>query len=263
MIIGEILLGAALGFIAGLTGAGGAALALPGLIFLLGASAVQAVATTFPFTAIMKVFGSYQHIRQGSVHWGVTADLLIGSLPGTIAGVFIVSFLVNRLGEEFNDWLKVIIGALLVASVFLSAYARRRGAVSADDPPQRGRNIRGILFAGLCGLAIGATSVGGGSLLIVVMLMLYRIRPAEIVGTSIAVSVALMLVGTAGFWQEGSLDMRLALTLSAGGVPGVILGSMMTMRVSPRLLSQVVMGAITLAGVSLVVQGGLSLAGAL
>ena len=61
MLVEEILLGAALGLIVGLTGAGGAALALPGMIFLLGMPTVTAIATAFPLTAIIKVFGPFQH----------------------------------------------------------------------------------------------------------------------------------------------------------------------------------------------------------
>jgi uncharacterized membrane protein YfcA len=103
MLVEEILLGAALDLIVGLTGAGGAALALPGMIFLLGMPTVIPTATAFPFTAIIKVFGSFQHVWQGSVHWGVTADLLIGSLAGTVAGVF---GRVDFRGKMVLLWLK-------------------------------------------------------------------------------------------------------------------------------------------------------------
>jgi uncharacterized protein len=261
MIVAEILLGAALGFIAGLTGAGGAALALPGLIFLLGTNTVTAVATTFPFTAIMKVFGSYQHIRQGSVHWGVSLDLLIGTVVGTIAGIFLISFLVSTFGDEFNEWLKVGIGIILLISIGLSYFAKRSEAPGGVAGQPGGRNVKGILGGAVAGVVIGGTSVGGGSLLIVLMLFLYRIRPAQIVGTSIVVSLVLMIVGTAGFWREGLADLRLALHLAIGGVPGVIAGSIMTMHVAPKLLGRVVQLAIAVAGVSLAVQGTASLIG--
>ena len=231
------------------------------MIFLLGTTAVQAVATTFPFAAIMKVFGSYQHVRQGSVHWGVTANLLIGSLPGTVAGVFIISFLVDRLGDEFNDWLKVVIGLLLLVSIGLSHYADYRRRVDPPVTPPTGRNLKAIAGAAFCGIIIGGSSVGGGSLLIVVMMVLYRITPAQVVGTSIAVSLVLMIVGTIGFWREGLADLTLAWHLAIGGVPGVVLGSAMTMRLSPQLLSRIVALAVGLAGLSLAASGVMSLAG--
>ena len=261
MIAGEILLGAALGFIAGLTGAGGAALAVPGLVFLLGAPAVTAVATTFPFTAIMKVFGSVQHLRQGSVNWNASTDLFLGTIPGTAAGILIISHLVSTFGEVFNEWLKAAIGLLLIISIGLSYVARRR--TKAKPTVQWGnRNLLGIAAAAFCGVVIGGTSVGGGSLLIVVLTLFYRVTPAQIVGTSMVVSLVLMIVGTVGFWTEGLADLGLVWRLSIGAIPGVILGSIMTLRVSPNLLARVITAAIAVAGLSLMIDGILGLTAA-
>ena len=249
-------MGAALGVLTGLTGAGGAALALPGMIYVLGLPTVIAVATTFPFAAMMKIFGSVQHWRQGSVHWRTTLELLAGSVPGTLAGIFLTSFLLERFGDAFNDWLKLAIGLLLVASVAASFLVKRVRKADART------GYKGVIAGALCGLVIGATSVGGGSLLIVVMFMLYDIRPAQIVGSSIAVSLVLMILGTAGFWRQGLSDLTLAWHMTIGGVPGVILGSSLTVRMSPILLERAVALAIVVAGFSLAIQGGLALSGA-
>lgn len=262
MIVQEILMGTALGLLTGLTGAGGAALALPGMIYLLGLPTVIAVATTFPFTAIMKVFGSVQHVWQGSIHWRTTAELLVASFPGTLAGIFLTSSLLQRYGDAFNDWLKLAIGLLLVGSATASFLAKRAGDAGSRKERRATRRYDGMIAGALCGVVIGATSVGGGSLLIVVMLMIYDISPAKIVGSSIAVSLVLMVLGTAAFWQQGLADLTLAWHLTIGGVPGVILGSSLTLRMSPVLLERAVALAILVSGVSLAIQGGLSLSGA-
>ncbi len=125
---------------------------------------------------------------QGTVHWGTTLDLLIGSLPGTVVGIFLISFLLERLGDAFNDWLKLVICLILVGSVLATQFARRRESALTNSEPKSGRGYGGIVAGALCGVVIGGTSVGGGSLLVVVMLMLYDIAPAKIVGSSIVVS---------------------------------------------------------------------------
>lgn len=262
MIVQEILMGAALGLLTGLTGAGGAALALPGMIYLLGLPTVIAVATTFPFTAMMKAFGAVQHVWQGSIHWRTTADLLVGSFPGTLTGIFLTSFLLGRFGEAFNDWLKLAIGLLLVGSATASFLTKRAGDASLRKERRATPRSHGVIAGALCGVVIGATSVGGGSLLIVAMLMIYHISPAKIVGSSIAVSLVLMILGTVGFWQQGLADLTLAGHLTIGGIPGVILGSSLTLRMSPVLLERAVALAILVSGISLAVQGSLSLSGA-
>ena len=214
-----------------------------------------------PFTAIIKVFGFFQHVRQGSVHWRTTFDVLIGSVLGTVAGIFVISSLVERFGDAFNDWLKVVIGLVLIAAVGASYLARRQRGVGFDEDLEAGRNWKGLAAGLLCGIIIGGTSVGGGSLLIVIMLRYYRITPTQIVGSSIAVSLVLMIIGTAGYWRGGLSDLTVAWHLTIGGIPTVILGSMMTLHVSPILLARVVALAIVVAGISLAVQGGISLAG--
>ncbi|MCH8089147.1 MAG: sulfite exporter TauE/SafE family protein [Chloroflexi bacterium] len=112
-------MGAVLGFAVGLTGTGGAGLAIPGLVLLLGFSTVTAVATTFPFAAIIKLIGFIQHRKQGTVHLQVGVALLLGGVPGSILGVLALSQLFDAYGEDLDLWLNMAIGGLIILGLVI------------------------------------------------------------------------------------------------------------------------------------------------
>jgi hypothetical protein len=105
-ILQEVLLGCIVGLMVGLTGAGGHDL-------VAGVPTMTAVATAFPFTCFTKVFAFLEHRRLGTIHWPVAKYYLIGTIPGTLAGIITLSRLYDRLGSALDFWLKLAIGLLL------------------------------------------------------------------------------------------------------------------------------------------------------
>ena len=65
------------GVIVGLTGMGGAALVTPMLVLLFGINPAAAVSSDVVASAFMKPVGSYVHIREKTVHWGLVGVRLI------------------------------------------------------------------------------------------------------------------------------------------------------------------------------------------
>jgi uncharacterized protein len=98
------------------------------------------------------------------------------------------------------------------------------------------------------GVIIGATSVGGGSFLVISILILFPIRTVKAVGTSIAVSLLLMIEGAIAYFGTGLMDIPLAMAMAGGAVPAAILGSRMAKRVPESLLGITVSGAVLVAG---------------
>ena len=257
-IVVRILLGAGIGYLVGFSGVGGAAFAIPAMVFLLGIPPVNAIATTFPFAAIVKTFGTVEHHRLGSIDWPSARWLLVGSIPSTVLGVFLLSTLVDHFGDELDAWLEVFIGALLIAGMAARVFLREphvRINPLSHLPSVSTKSLQGVTTGAILGIVIGATSVGGGSLLIAVLMILYPISAARVVGTSIAISLFLMIVGSFSYLNTGFIDFQLAGYMSLGAVPGVLLGSRMTKRLSNQALTSVVMSVVATAGVSLVLDG--------
>jgi uncharacterized membrane protein YfcA len=98
------------------------------------------------------------------------------------------------------------------------------------------------------GVIIGATSVGGGSFLVISILILFPIRTVKAVGTSVAVSLFLMIEGAIAYFGTGLMDIPMAVAMAGGAVPAAILGSRMAKRVPEPKLGIIVSGAVLVAG---------------
>ncbi|PPE72885.1 hypothetical protein C3942_15785 [Solimonas fluminis] len=79
-------------------------------------------------------------------------------------------------------------------------------------------------LAGLVvGTAVGATGVGGGSLMTPILILFYGISPAVAVGTDLLYASISKAFGVVLHGRNGSLDWKIVGWLSAGSVPAALL----------------------------------------
>lgn len=238
---------------------GGAALAVPSLVFFLGFSTVEAIATTFPFTAIVKSAGFVQHSRQGTFNYRVGGSLLVGGAPGAVAGVALLSGLFAEYGDAVEVWVNLIIGLLVLAGaglLFLQIRLKERRTENDINGLGSRRWVAGSgLGAGL-GLIMGATSIGAGTLMTAPVLLLYKISADKVVGTTIGVSLVLMVIGTLGYLSQDLVEWSTVLFMSLGALPAVIVGSRLTTRIPERALIALLTAMMLTASVSLLVKSG-------
>ena len=251
-----VIAGFIVGILVGLTGSGGGALMTPILILLFGVTPSAAVSSDIVASAIMKPFGGAIHFRRGTVHGGLVRWLSIGSVPAAFAGVFIDHALGS--GQVMQTRIEYAMGAaLIIASAAMvyrllldSVRARRAPAATDDDPVIVVRPALTVAIGVFGGLLVGITSVGSGSLMIVLLMMLYpRMSMRRLVGTDIVQSMP--LVGSAAIAHAlfGNLEFGLSLSIAIGSIPGVIIGSLISARASNFLLRPilaVVLGATAL-----------------
>lgn len=93
-----------------------------------------------------------------------------------------------------------------------------------------------VVAGAMLGFLVTLTSVGAGALGVVMLVYLYpfRLTPAKLVGTDISHATPLTLVAGLGHTSLGNVDFRLLGTLLVGSVPGVIIGSRLTLSVGQR-----------------------------
>lgn len=85
-------------------------------------------------------------------------------------------------------------------------------------------NGLGFSIAGLVvGTAVGATGVGGGSLMTPILILFYGISPALAVGTDLLYASISKSFGVLLHGKNGSLDWAIVGWLSAGSVPAALL----------------------------------------
>ena len=222
-----------------MTGVGGAALAVPSLVFFLGFSTVEAIATTFPFTAAVKLAGFAQHSKQGTFHYRVGGALLLGGVPGAVVGVALLSRLFAEYGDSLEVWVNLCIGLLVLigaALLVVQIRLKRRSVEQEGNGLGPRKWLAGSGVGGVLGLIMGATSVGAGTLMTAPVLLIYRISADKVVGTTIGVSLVLMVIGTLGYLSQDLVDWSTVLFLSIGAVPAVIVGSRLTARIPERAL---------------------------
>lgn len=249
--------GLLMGLLVGLTGMGGGALMTPFLIFT-GVRPTVAVGTDLFQMMFTKSFGAWQHHRQGSVNYRVVLPLIAGSLPGAIAGVVLLRVMENSFGISADVFLTRLLGVVLTlagVALFIRLFMRNwlwsRSHGWEEEAPRGGRFLVLSAIGALLGLLVGLTSVGSGTLFIVMMVALLRMSMRHIVGTDVAHSA--LLTAGAGLLHLafGNVDLALAANILIGSVPGVIVGSRMTVRIPERGLRAAVAVALMSVGLKL------------
>src|SRR5436305_12424308 len=222
------------GFAVGLTGMGGGALMTPALVLLFNVEPKVAVASDLVNSLVMKPIGGGVHVRRGTIHWHLVGWMVVGSVPAAFFGAFIL----NQLGDSkaVQTQIKALLGwALLVASVaiiakaVLTARENRRLAALGQSPnlePHIIKPVSTMLVGAAGGFIVGMTSVGSGSLMIVLLMLLYpRLVSKTLVGTDLVQAVPLVLAAALGQLLFGRIDFGLAGALILGSVPGVYFGA--------------------------------------
>ena len=239
--------GLLVGFTVGLTGMGGGALMTPILVLLFKVEPLAAVSSDLVASMIMKPVGGSVHARRGTVNFALVKWLMVGSVPAAFVGVLVLRALGQ--GAVVQARVKEALGiALVVAASSIAAKAllqyrssRRRGAPADRAPapaaPFRSRPLPTVLVGVGGGLVVGMTSVGSGSLMIVLLMLLYpTLSSKELVGTDLVQAIPLVASAAFGHLLFGDFKLDLTASLLVGCLPGVYLGA----RVSSRARDAVI-----------------------
>ena len=258
--------GLLVGFTVGLTGMGGGALMTPLLVLLFKVQPLTAISSDLVAAVIMKPVGGWVHLRRGTVNFGLVRWLMVGSVPAAFAGVLVLRQLGD--GAVVQVRIKQALGvALLLAASSIAAkgllqirVARRALRLdtggSALARPFRLRRLFTLLIGVLGGLVVGMTSVGSGSLMIVLLLLLYpMLRSSELVGTDLVQAIPLVASAAAGHLLFGDFQLDLTASLLVGSLPGVYLGARLSSRandvvIRPALALVLVASGLKLLGVN-------------
>ncbi len=234
--------GFGVGIVVGLTGVGGGALMTPILVMVFGIAPQTAVGTDLLFAAITKFFGAAVHQRRGTVDWQVVGRLAAGSVPAAAATVILLGWLGAAQIKE-GLILKALGLALVLTAVglILKNWLQSRGKRRRTETPAAFKAAQPALtvFAGvILGVLVTLTSVGAGALGTVMLVYLYpyRLTPAKLVGTDLVHAIPLALTAGAGHLVLGNVDFGLLGNLLAGSIPGILLGSTLSTRISEGLV---------------------------
>ena len=224
----------------------------PLLVLMFGFHPATAVGTDLLYASVTKSVGTVVHHRSQTVDWKIVSGLASGSIPAAIITLFVMSR-VGVTGTQSSLILNLLLGgALLLTSfaVFFRPWILRWAGGHIDDVGAKGVTRWTVLLGLILGVLVSVTSVGAGALGTTALLILYPKLPvARIAGSDIAHAVPLTLIAGLGHWMMGSVDFTLMLTLLAGSIPGIIIGSLLSTKTSDSVLRPIL--AVTLLIVSL------------
>ena len=233
--------GLIVGMLVGLTGMGGGVLMTPLLVLGLGMPATAAIGTDLAYSSVTKLAGTWQHWRQGTVDLRVVRALAVGSVPATLVAVVILFFLHSIDATAVNAVLERFIGVMLVVAAALMLQKLWRGKRGAAEVLPEHLAVfptgRLIAIGAFGGFLVGLTSIGSGSLIIALLVITVSLTPEKLVGTDVA--HAFLLVGAAALahlFVLNDVDVVLAGKLLVGSIPGVLIGSRLTIWVPRRPL---------------------------
>jgi len=248
------LAGLGVGFIIGLTGMGGGALMTPVLVILFHVPASSAISSDIVASFFLKPIGGGVHIRRGTVNWTLVRWLAMGSVPAAFLGSYVIDQVASQ-GVE--DDIKQILGVVLLlaaaAMLVKIAVQSRRGPVPDVMMDQRlVRPLPTVLIGVFGGFMVGLTSVGSGSLMIVLLMLLYpTLSSREMVGTDLVQAIPLVGAAAIGHLLFGNLALGLTLSVLVGAMPGVYLGAQVSSRASDRYIRPVLVAVLAISSLKL------------
>ena len=249
-----LISGAVLGFLIGLTGVGGGVLTVPALILIMRMEPIAAVGTASLYSALTKVYAVYRHYRQETINWLAGFKFLIAALPGVICTSVLVESTKATLSPDGVAALQNGISYVIILSIGFSLcillfdFSRFENKFFTTSFGK----VLSVFCIFLVGAVMGATSIGGGILIIPALLLFYRER-SKYVGTSIFTAVLLMLAMSTVYallghnGKFGDVNLKVAGFMAIGSLVGTHYGSALSKKIDSRRLQKIVLGAVILA----------------
>jgi len=240
-----VVLGSAVvGLLVGLTGAGGGALMTPMLILLFSVKPSAAISSDLVAAVVMRPVGSLVHMHKGTVNWRLVGWMCLGSVPMAFFGAYLLHLFGGTSAQQQN--VQMALGAALLAgtaAMLLRFWLdHRSGRERAGTIAQlRIRPLPTVAIGVAGGLIVGMTSVGSGSLMIVLLLFTYPLLSAgQLVGTDLTQAVPLTAAAALGALTFGHVQFGLTTSIIIGSVPAVLVGSLLSSRAPDRYIRPVI-----------------------
>jgi len=238
-LVAVALIGVIVGFLGGMFGKGGSAIATP-MLNAAGISAFSAVASPLPATIPATLIASYAYWRAHAVDWRLVWWSVAFGMPATIGGAIATRWIDGSLLVHVTDAIPVLLG---VRFVF---WPQNQEAESAEEVVAPLLSLAAVCIA--VGVISGLLANSGGFLLAPLYMVVLRlpIRPAF--ATSLAVSAALAVPGTIVHAALGHIEWTVVFVFACGSIPLSFVGAKVALRTNAAHLERIYGVAIGLLG---------------
>jgi uncharacterized membrane protein YfcA len=192
--------------------------------------------------------------------------MALGSVPAAVGGVYALEALERAHGDDFDDILITVLAITLLftglmtlgRALFLKRlHGRERDKVEMD----RRSKLSAVGLGAVVGFVLGVTSAGSGALIAVGLILLFRLVPTRVVGTDVFHAAILLWAATVAHLVAGNVDFALAANILIGSVPGVWIGSSLSVRVPTAALRTTLAIVLLGSGLGLLAKAGVGVPG--
>lgn len=250
-----------------IVGLGGGIVTVPVLILagpaLLGepVTSQTAVGTSLAVLAFTALSSTWTYRKQGKVDFRSGWLFFITSGPAAIAGAWLTNGVAQGPFQLAFGIFMFVMFALMVAREKLkplktSWKIRRTFTDGAGNLHEYGYNAGLALLIGCgVGLASGLFGIGGGSLFVPLMVLLFRFPPHVATATSMFVILLSSILGSGMHVWNGNVDWRLFAALAPGALAGGRVGAAIASRLSGRQLLWLLRATLLAMAVYLILDG--------
>ena len=254
-----ILFGVGVGLLVGATGVGGGSIMTPLLVVVAGVPPVSAIGTDLFYAAVTKTVGGASHFRRSTVDLRLSLQLAVGSVPAAVAAVFLLSYVEDRVGFAIDTPLIVVVAiAIAICGIAMLWQTLFPPPLRPERAP-RHQWVAAIASGAIVGFVLGLTSAGSGAVLALLLIAVFQLAPHRVVGTDVFHAALLLWAASIGNIILGNVDFALAGLLLLGSVPGVLVGTRISVRLPALALRCALAGVLLAAAGSLAVKAGLPL----
>ncbi len=227
-----VVFGGLLGITLGTVGGGGAVLAVPVLVYLLGQSVHAATTSSLIIVVAAAGVAAVGHARRGAVCWRLAVTFAVSAVPGSIVGT-----IGNRAvaGER-------LLGAFAVLLVAVAVLTWRRGGAAVADIAEKCPQMRlGVVaLAGLgVGVLTGLFGVGGGFAVVPALAFGLRVPFRRAIATSLVIVTVVSAVGLVEHLVAGAnVAWGTALPFAAAAMVTASLGGRFAAHLRRRTLAR-------------------------
>lgn len=267
MILVLVLIGLVAATFGSLVGLGGGIILVPGLIFLGPAfleqdiSSQTAVATSLAVLIFTSLSSTLAYRKVKRVDWRSGLLLFVTSGPASMLGAALTQSFKNDSFQLVFGFFMLFMALLMVVKermkpLHINWKTKRSFVDGAGITHEYGQNIALMLVIGfMVGCISGLFGIGGGSLFVPLMVLLFRFPPHIATATSMFVIFLSSILGTTVHAYNGAVDWWLVLVLAPSAWIGGKIGASIANRMSGKGLLLLLRLTLFVLAIRMVVSG--------
>lgn len=264
-----VLIGVITAFIGGLMGLGGGIILIPSLLFLSQISEMFSWATpqtivgislvTMVFTALSSTMAYY---KTGRVDYKTALLFLSGSIPGSVLGSWLNKYI---QADDFLLYFGFVM--IIISMLFFIKRKEPAKAMQGKNKSMRTFYVDGktyhytvsiwlaFFLSLLVGMLSGLFGIGGGSIMVPAMILLFGFPAHIATATSMFMIFFVSIIGAGTHIALGHIAWEYVFFFIPGAWIGGKLGAMVNQRVTGKTLEWLLRIIIIIIGIRMIFQG--------